>query len=112
MKKITYPQPFKLTINGETSDYSLANFTVYLLDSCRVFNDTGKAIRAATRIETKVRESLQTEVPDNGRVIILDDDDWALLSGVCEEPDKGMPFSPARILLPIIDAIKNAETIE
>jgi hypothetical protein len=115
-KAIKYPPVLNINLNGQISTYGLNDFCLYLVDTCRIFNETGVGIRAGARIDAAVRSVIELEstgLPQSKvSELILEAEDLDKLDSVCEEPDKGYPFLPARALLPFIDAIKEAAETE
>jgi hypothetical protein len=111
-KAIKYPPVLNINLNGQTGTYGLNELCLYFVDSCKAFNETGIGIRSSARIDSEIRKNVDlaasgTEV----QVLILDAIDVDRLASVCEEPDRGYPLTPARILIPFIDAILNATEV-
>lgn len=89
----------------------------HMLNSSRHYDATGAGIRAAVRTESAVRAAHDEKGTPTARFIRIDDPDWKFLCSVLEDPQpmdawRPYPISPARLLLPLIDAIKAAPEIE
>jgi hypothetical protein len=111
-KAIKYPPVLSITLNGQTGTYGLGELCLFLIDSCKIFNETGIGIRSGARIDAEVRKN--AELQANGtevQELVLDAIDADKLASVCEEPDRGYPFTPSRVLIPFIDAILNAAEV-
>jgi hypothetical protein len=114
LKKIVVPEPLHIRLDGNLTDYQFADFVAYLLNTQEYFNQTGVGIRAATRIEGKIRKQIElasnedTKTSEEATTILLDEEDWKALKEAAEKPSAGYVLKPSRVMLPFIDAISNA----
>lgn len=113
-KVITYPNHLNINMGGKgnITKYTLNDYIVYLLNGTKAFNQTGKGIRSSARIEAEILKNIELEAAGTPvETLVLISGDWEILASVCEDPDCLYPLSPARILIPFIDAILNATEI-
>ena len=109
MKSVIIPAPVQLTIpqpgseQPQTVAFGLRDLIVWALDTDPSFSSGSKALRQAARIEAAIRA-----LSESATELVLDDEDVTALQSALDAPSKGYPISPARRLLPLIDAISNA----
>lgn len=110
MKSIVIPAPVQLTIpqpgseQPQTVAFGIRDLIVWALDTDPSFSSGSKALRQAARIEAAIRA-----LPASATELILDDEDVTALQAALDAPSKGYPISPARRLLPLIDAVAQAQ---
>jgi len=106
MKKITVPETpecLKGMVTREGPiEFTFAKFVTYLLNSCKEFSGDSAGLRAGVRIEESVGD---------GDEVTLREDDWAKLKACALNPGVPYPCSPARAVVPYIDAIEDAERV-
>ena len=109
MKSIVIPAPIQLTLSQPGSEqpqtvaFGLRDLIVWALDSEPTFSASAKALRQSARIEAALRA-----LSESSTELVLDDEDVTALQSALDAPSKGYPISPARRLLPLVDAIANA----
>ncbi|MEN6535515.1 MAG: hypothetical protein ABFD89_17760 [Bryobacteraceae bacterium] len=105
-----------ITINGQDKQFFIfEGLMVWAINGDKRFNQDGPGIRASVRIETElaklppIAKEDQTQEP---RFLVLKQEDQALLLDSLVNPQQmnggGYPLTPARVLLPWIDAVENA----
>lgn len=99
MRYITTPEALEMS----GSKFSFAMFVRWLVDNDERFNMAGPGIRMGARILEAVRDDIAK----------LADDDWKMLAEAAENPTVkgqpiGYPITPARGILPFVEAIAQA----
>lgn len=113
LRKIKIPAPLKANIDGKPGEYRLIDYIAYLVDNQVKFNDSGPGIRAGINILNKLEKAMEEKKEE----LIINEKEWMILLDVSESPNMvantvGYPFTPARLLIVFLDAIKDAEIAE
>lgn len=87
---------------GGGGTFGTRNLIAFAVNNDKRFNATGPAIRMSVRLAQVLDESGESDV------LALDDEIWRVLCEAVEDPSEGYPFRPARIILPMIEDVKNA----
>lgn len=105
MKTIIIPEH---TITGTNdSKVGIDWFLYWLINTDREFNVDGVSIRAAMRVEKAIKRAFDPESQVN--CIELEEQDYDRLKRAAENPSQGgYPATPARAVLPWVDAIAAA----
>lgn len=98
MRYIEIPEP--LQAGGQ--EFGVRDLIRAINDRESRFNADGAGVRASCRIDAALDAS-------EGRPYVrLTDDDWQRLCDALQAPSCGFPVTPARVLVPFIDAITGA----
>jgi hypothetical protein len=102
-RKITVPETPKTLQELMTRDgpieFTFAKFVTYLLNSCKAFSEDGAGLRAGVRIEDALEST---------EGCVIREDDWQRLKTCSVSPGVPYPCTPARAVVPYIDAIEDA----
>jgi hypothetical protein len=99
--KIKKPAPIKVLVGGTEQPLPIERFIRFsLIDRDPRFNNSGKAIRTSARIDARLAACAELDHIDG-----IEAEDYAVLRDVAETPADGYGLSPARIVLPFVDAI-------
>jgi len=124
MTKVTIEAPINvIPIGQEKTYYFFELFVLWAINGDRRFNGDGPGIRASMRIETELSklpairiERKEGDPEQDPRVLVLKKEDQLLLLATLTEPQQlngqGYQITPARVLLPWIDAVEHAVPIE
>ncbi len=105
MRSIKVPD-LRIEITGSTEVVDFKWFVCSLLNGDERFNRTGAGIRRAMRIERAL------EATKGKAEMVLDEADWFELNEAAENPSAGYSITPARQLVPFIEAIAAAAPLD
>lgn len=111
MKYVAIPQATQtngqpITINGApTTGHAIMRLLVmHAINTQRSFTTTADGLRLGVKIEAALDLACPIE-GDGKAVLTLEDAHWSALRPCVESPEQGYPLTPARLLLPFVDAI-------
>lgn len=114
-REITLPAPLRLgpEPEGDAADtrpeFGVPELLAWAVNNEPAFNRDGPGIRAGARIEAALATWAATD--PHPATLRIDAAAWKIASEVLETPTAGYPITPARRLLPFLDAIATAREV-